>query len=393
MNSESLQMFSGSTRSTVPPFIVMDVMEKAARREAAGLPVIHMEVGQPSAPLPPRVLDAAQRAIRTDRLGYTAALGLPKLREKISRHYRQFYRTSIVPERIAVTTGSSGGFVLALLAAFELGDRIAIAEPGYPCYRNILDSLGLEPVPIPVSTETNFQITSGHLERLQKPVHGMILANPSNPTGAGIGYEDLNALIRYCNEHQIRLLSDEIYQGIEFGIGRVSAAGIDSNVISINSFSKYFCMTGWRVGWMVLPPSLVRTVERLTQNLFIAAPTISQLAALEALDCYDEFNAIVSTYSANRDILINELPVVGFDKFIPPDGAFYLYAEIGHLTNEPSPLFCDRLLSQTGIAVTPGIDFDPIRGGATVRFSFAGSTDSVVAAAQELRMWIHSAVR
>ena len=369
----------------VDPFIVMDVMAAAAEKEAAGDTVIHLEVGQPSTPAPKGALAAAHAALDSDRIGYVAALGIPALRERIARHYSDAYNIEVSPERVIVTTGSSGGFPLAFLASFDAGDRVALAAPGYPAYRNILAALNLEAVDLPTSATDRFQPTVASLEKAG-PIAGLIVASPSNPTGTMVNRAEMTALSDWCRQHHVRLISDEIYHGIVYDSAAVSAVEVSDQAIVVNSFSKYFSMTGWRVGWLVVPPELVRPIERLTQNFFISVPTLSQHAALAAFDCREELDGHVRRYRANRDLLMAGLPAVGLDRLAPAQGAFYLYADIAHLTND-SRDFCKRMLAESGVATTPGIDFDRARGAGTLRISFAGSTAEMEEAVRRLKAW------
>lgn len=379
-----------AARGRIDPFIVMEVMRAAAERAASGADVVHLEVGQPSTRAPRKVLEAAKAALDTDLIGYTLALGIPQLRERIARHYREFYGAVVPAERIVVTTGSSGGFLLSFLTAFAPGDRVALASPGYPCYRNILTALGIEPVIVPMEAETKFQPNVAALERVQREsgrkLDGLIVASPSNPVGAVVPEAELRALMAYCRERGIRFVSDEIYHGITYGVDPATAAAIDEQAIVINSFSKYFSMTGWRLGWMVVPADLLQPIERLAQNLFISPPTLSQYAGLAAFDAQDECRANVRRYADNRALLLNELPGAGFDKLIATDGAFYIYADVARLTND-SVDFCRRMLLETGVAATPGVDFDAERGRSTMRFSFAGSTADMAEAVKRLKAW------
>ena len=369
----------------VDPFIVMDVMAAAAEKEAAGDTVIHLEVGQPSTPAPKGALAAAHAALDSDRIGYVAALGIPALRERIARHYSDAYNIEVSPERVIVTTGSSGGFPLAFLASFDAGDRVALAAPGYPAYRNILAALNLEAVDLPTSATDRFQPTVASLEKAG-PIAGLIVASPSNPTGTMVNRAEMTALSDWCRQHHVRLISDEIYHGIVYEGAAVSAVEVSDQAIVVNSFSKYFSMTGWRVGWLVVPPELVRPIERLTQNFFISVPTLSQHAALAAFDCREELDGHVRRYRDNRDLLMAGLPAVGLDRLAPAQGAFYLYADIAHLTND-SRDFCKRMLAESGVATTPGIDFDRARGAGTLRISFAGSTAEMEEAVRRLKAW------
>src|SRR6266481_4952157 len=373
----------------VDPFIVMDVMAAAAEKEAAGDTVIHLEVGQPSTPAPKAALAAAHAALDADRIGYVAALGMPALRQRIARHYRDAYGVDLSPERVIVTTGSSGGFPLAFLTCFDAGDRVALAAPGYPAYRNILAALNLEAVDLPTSAADRFQPTVAALEKAGQSggkLAGLIVASPSNPTGTMVNRAEMKALADWCHRHHVRLISDEIYHGIVYGGDAVSAAEVSDQAIVVNSFSKYFSMTGWRVGWLVVPTDLVRPIERLTQNFFISVPTLSQHAAVAAFDGRDELDGHVRRYRTNRDLLLAGLPSAGFDRFAPAEGAFYLYCDVAHLTND-SRDFCRRMLGEAGVAATPGIDFDRARGAGTLRISFAGSTAEMEEAVRRLKAW------
>ena len=375
-----------SKRGNVPPFFVMEVMRAAFERERAGLEVLHLEVGQPSTGAPTGVIEAAQRALTSDKLGYTDALGIPPLRAAIARWYRDRYGVDVPPSRVAVTTGSSGAFQLGFLAAFDPGDRVAMASPSYPAYRHTLTAIGVEPVEIEAGPETGFQPTVAMLEKLDKPVQGLIVASPANPTGTMLSRQELTELADWCARNGVRLVSDEIYHGLTYGQEAVTAAAVCPDALVVNSFSKYFSMTGWRLGWMILPEALVRSVECLAQNLFISAPNLSQMAAVAAFDCTEELDGHVARYARNRELLLRELPKAGFDKVAPADGAFYIYADVSDMTDD-SEAFCKRMLAETGIAATPGIDFDPARGRRFVRFSFAGSEETIAEAARRLIAW------
>jgi aspartate/methionine/tyrosine aminotransferase len=373
-------------RGQVPPFIAMDVLREANERAAAGADVLHLEVGQPSTPAPAGVLAAARAALAQETLGYTDALGLPALREAIAAHYRMTYGVALDPARVVVTTGSSGAFLLAFLSAFEPGDRVAMAAPAYPAYRNILTALDLVPVELPAGPGERYQATLDLLRAQGRTLDGLIVASPANPTGTMLAPDDLAAIARYCRDMGIRLVSDEIYHGIVYGMTAATALSSSDEVFVVNSFSKYFSMTGWRLGWMVAPPDTLRAIECLAQNLFISPPALSQHAALAAFGCRDELDANVARYARNRALLLDELPQAGLTRFAPADGAFYLYADVAHLTND-SPEFCRRMLREIGVACTPGIDFDPARGNATLRLSFAGATETMAEAARRLRGW------
>jgi aspartate/methionine/tyrosine aminotransferase len=375
-----------SRRGDVPPFYAMEVLREANERAAAGEAVLHLEVGQPSTAAPSAVIAAAKRALDSHQLGYTEALGIGDLRRRIAGHYRAMYGVEVDSARIVVTTGSSGAFMLSFLAAFDHGDRVALAAPGYPAYRNILQVLGLEPVSVATTAETRFQPTVDHLAALDHPIQGLIVASPSNPAGTMLSRKDLGAVYGYCRDNGIRLISDEIYHGITYGEAATTALAFGDEAIVVNSFSKYFSMTGWRLGWMIPPEVLLRPVERLAQNLFISPPTLPQLAAQAVFDCKAELEGNVQRYAENRRVLLEKLPRAGFDNLAPADGAFYIYADVSRLTND-SQEFCRRMLAETGVAATPGIDFDPERGHRFLRFSFAGSTADIVAAADRLMAW------
>ena len=367
--------FSVSRRGRVDPFMVMEVLRAVGGRAAAGQAVFPLHIGQPSTPAPLGAREAAKAAIDERVLGYTDATGIAPLRERIAAHYRVRYGVEVPPERIAVTPGSSGGFVLAFVAAFDAGARVVLSAPSYPCYRNMLSALGIETVHVATGPETNHQPTPELLDRIGGRIDGLVIASPSNPTGSMLTPAALDSLADYCHGRGIRLISDEIYHGIAYGV-REATAAFSSSAIVVNSFSKYFSMTGWRIGWVVMPQDLAVDIEQLGQNMFINAPTVSQYAALAAFDCTEELEANVARYRKNRNILMRRLPAMGIGASAAPDGAFYLYADIGHLTNDSSA-FCSRLLDETGVAITPGVDFDPERGNRTVRFSYCAATDAV----------------
>ncbi len=373
-------------RGLVPPFIVMDVMQAAADREASGQQVLHLEVGQPGTPAPKGVLDAARRALEADRIGYTVAPGIRSLRQRISEHYKAAYGVDVDPDRVAVTTGSSSGFLLAFLAAFDVGDRVALAAPGYPAYRNILQALGIDAVLLPTTAAERYQPSPASLAAVEGRLDGLIVASPSNPTGTMLAQPQLKALVEACQAGGIRLVSDEIYHGISYGNRATSVLEQCQDAIVINSFSKYYSMTGWRLGWMILPEDLCRPVECLAQNLYISPPTLSQIAAEAAFDCGEELDGHVARYARNRARLLDGLPQAGFADLAPADGAFYLYADVSRLTND-SQAFCRRVLHELGIAITPGVDFDPERGNRFVRFSFAGPEAVIEEAVDKLIAW------
>src|SRR5215467_10039590 len=369
-------LLKASGRSEVPPFMVMDVMAAAARIEAAGGHVIHMEVGQPAAPAPACAI-AAARAALTGPLRYTESLGIPSLRARIARHYHERYGVAVEPARVIVTTGSSAGFILAFLALFEPGDRVAIAVPGYPPYRHILKALGCETVLIETTAATRFAITPDMLIAAHRraPLKGVLVASPANPTGTMMTGEALRTLHAAAEQEGIRFISDEIYHGLDYAFAAETAARLSEDAVVINSFSKYFCMTGWRIGWMLVPEALVRPIDRLHGNLAISVPTLSQIAAEAAFDGRAEMEAVKHGYEENRRILVDGLPKAGLDKFLPVDGAFYLYADVSRFSSDSFD-FAKRMLEQAGVAATPGIDFDPVHGTDFIRFCYAGAATS-----------------
>jgi len=375
-----------SRRGLVPPFIAMDVLRAANEREATGAEIIHLEVGQPGTSAPEPVLAAARKALANEPIGYTDALGIAPLRQAIAAHYQAQYGLSVDPEEVVVTTGSSAAFLLSFLAAFEPGDRVGLAIPGYPAYRNILSALEIEPVLIAVGENAHYQPTPELLAGMGR-LDGLILASPANPTGTMISIDDLARLTGYCCEQGIRLVSDEIYHGITYEGAAATARTYGREVVVVNSFSKYYSMTGWRLGWMLVPPDLTRSVECLAQNFYISPPALSQIAALPVFGCRAELDSHVGRYRANRDLLIGALGAAGLTRFAPAEGAFYLYVDVSSLTRD-SEKFCRRLLAETGVAVTPGLDFDPVDGGGWVRLSFAGTTESVAEAARRLKAWV-----
>jgi len=387
MNKMTSKRPKVAARGSVPPFFVMEVQRAAFERERAGLQVLHMEVGQPSTGAPKAVLDAARAALGADKLGYTDALGVPALRRRIARWYADRYDVDVPARRVAVMTGSSGAFQIGFQAAFDVGDRVAMARPSYPAYRHTLTAAGVVPVELPTGPETRFQPTVAMLEALDEPIQGLIVASPANPTGTMLRPEELAALAGWCAANGVRLVSDEIYHGLTYGaVPQSTAAAFAPDALVINSFSKYFSMTGWRLGWMIVPDDLVRSVECLTQNLFISAPTLAQLAGIAAFDCVEELEGHIARYARNRELLTRELPKSGFDKLAPSDGAFYAWADVSEMTDD-SEAFCRKMLEETGIAATPGIDFDPEGGRRFVRFSYCGSEATVAEAAKRLVAW------
>ncbi|MDX7950174.1 aminotransferase class I/II-fold pyridoxal phosphate-dependent enzyme [Lichenihabitans sp. Uapishka_5] len=382
-------MFQASRRSAVSPFLAMDVLSAATLKERAGERVIHMEVGEPGSPTPLPVRAAAQRVLEAGRVGYTEALGLPALRARIAQHYADWYGVSLDPARVVVTTGSSGGFTLSFLALFDVGARVAIAAPGYPAYRNILQALGLVVVDLPTSKLSRYAVTAEMIRRAhaEQRLDGVLLMSPANPSGTMMLPEELAAVAATCEGLGIRFISDEIYHGLTYERPAETALRSSDSVVVVNSFSKYFCMTGWRVGWLVVPEPPVRTMERLQQSLSISVPTLSQVAALAAFEAQPELERIRDAYAANRQVLLEALPRLGFTDLHPVDGAFYCYADVSRLSNDSVEL-CRLMLDQTGVAATPGIDIDPERGRSTLRLSFAGPQADVVEAVQRLETWL-----
>jgi aspartate/methionine/tyrosine aminotransferase len=378
-----------SRRSNVPPFMVMDVMAAAARIEAAGGHVIHMEVGQPAAPAPATAI-AAARAGLGGRLAYTDALGVASLRARIARHYVETYGAEVPPGRIVVTTGSSQGFILAFLALFEAGDRVAVASPGYPPYRHILNALGCEPVLIETAAETRWALTGEALLAAHRraPLKGVLVASPANPTGTMMSAEALHALIATAEGEGIKVISDEIYHGLDYAFPAATAARLSDSAVVINSFSKYFCMTGWRIGWMVVPEPMVRPIERLQQNLSISVPALAQIAAEAAFEGRAEMEEVKHGYERNRQILVEGLPRAGLDAFLPVDGAFYLYADVSRFCDD-SLGFAKRMLEEAQVAATPGLDFDPLHGKGFVRFCYAGSAAEMHEAVARIGAWLN----
>ncbi len=374
-----------SKRSNVDPFIVMDVMEAARKAESSGKNIIHMEVGQPGTAAPKLAKDFISKEISKNNLGYTVTLGLPSLRDRISKLYGEWYNLDISSDRIVITTGSSGAFILSFATLFNAGDRVGIASPGYPSYRQILKSQDLLPIDIQTKIENKFQPIPDDIRN--NNLHGILVASPANPTGSMIDKKSLTNLISSAKENNANFISDEIYHGIQYENKPTSALEITNDCYVINSFSKYFSMTGWRIGWMVVPDDHVRQVERLAQNLFICPPHVSQLTALAAMDAKEELEQNINVYKKNREILLEELPKAGLKTFSPPDGAFYIYVDISEFSND-SLKFCKDVLDQAGVAITPGLDFDQKRGNSTIRFSYARSTEDILEGARRIKKFM-----
>jgi aspartate/methionine/tyrosine aminotransferase len=378
---------SVSARGQVAPFQVMRVLDAASRRRVAGLPTFDLSAGQPGTPAPVQVLEAARHALTDERLGYTPASGIPLLRQAIARHYESCYGVSVDPDDVVVTTGSSGGFLLAFLAAFDPGDEVVLARPGYPAYRNLLDVLGCRVVEIVAGVAENFTVTTAMLDRLPRPPKGLVLASPANPTGTLTDPQTLADVVAWCAEHGTRLISDEIYHGLVYRGSADTAWRTSREPIVVNSFSKYFSMTGWRLGWLLVPPELRDPVDALASNLALCPPALSQHAALRAFDAYDELDGHARHYRANRDLLVAGLSSLGLDRLAPADGAFYVYANVSAITDDSAGL-CARALAEVGVAIAPGIDFDTVDGHHWVRLSFAGATSEVTGAIEALADWL-----
>lgn len=376
-----------STRSAVDPFIVMDVMQAAARAEAAGQHIIHMEVGQPGTGAPKGAVEALKTAMDGGALGYTVALGLPALRARIARMYGDWYNVDLDPNRVVITSGSSGGFILAFTSLFDTGDRVGIGAPGYPSYRQILKALALTPVDLQTAPAHRLQPVPADFADMD--LAGLLVASPANPTGTMLDRPAMGALIDACAGQGAAFISDEIYHGIEYERKAVTALELTDECYVINSFSKYFSMTGWRVGWMVVPQDHVRVVERIAQNMFICAPHASQVAALAAMDCDDELQANMDVYRANRALMMAGLRAAGFTRFAPPDGAFYVYADVSEHTSD-SLSFAAEILEKARVSVTPGLDFDPVRGGTTLRFSYARSAEDITEGLARLKAFMQA---
>ncbi len=384
---------SVSLRAGIPPFHVMDVWLAAAERQRTHGDLVNLAAGQPSAMAPAAVRTAAAAALAADNLGYTVALGIPALRAAIARSYADRYGLAVDAEDVVVTTGSTGGFLLAFLACFDAGDRVAVASPGYPCYRNILSALGCEVVEVPCGPQTRFQPTASMLAELDPPVRGVVVASPANPTGTVIAATELAAIASWCAASGVRLISDEIYHGLVYGgAPQTSCAWQTSrDAVVANSFSKYFAMTGWRLGWLLVPPALRRAVDCLTGNFSICPPTLAQFAAVAAFhpESVAEADAHVRQYAANRELLLRGLPEIGLGRLAPADGAFYVYADVSdHCTD--SLTFSSELLADTGVAIAPGIDFDTVHGGRYVRLSFAGPAADIEEGLRRIGPWLQA---
>ena len=382
-----------SRRAHVPPFAVMEIIAAANERRAQGESVLNLCAGEPGAGAAEVVRQRAAALLQAGDLGYTEALGVPALRAAIAEHYRAQYGVDVPAGRIAVTTGSSGGFLLAFLAAFDAGDRVALARPGYPAYANILSALGCEVVELPCGPDERYQPTVALLAaaHAREPLAGLVVASPANPTGTMVAADELAALADWCERHGVRLISDEIYHGISYGRRCASARRFGSGAVVLGSLSKYHSMTGWRVGWLLLPPALRRPVELLQGNLAICAPALSQVAGIAAFDAAStaELDGHVARYAVNRELLLRRLPELGITSFAPPDGAFYAYCDVSHLTDD-SQRWCEQVLAATGVALAPGRDFDPVDGHRMMRLSFCGRTAELEEALDRLVAYLRS---
>ncbi len=379
--------FKASKRSEINPFYAMEMLKEANEMESNGANIMHLEVGEPSTGAPSKVIEEAKRIINDNiPVPYTNALGLVNLRESISKYYLNSKNLEVSPGNIVVTTGTSGGFVLALLASFDVGDRVAIFVPGYPAYKNMLISLGLNPIEIYTNEENGFQPTLTQIKNF-KNLDGIIISSPSNPTGSMIKNSLLKEICEYCDEQGIRLLSDEIYHGITYEQDALSIFNFSQNGIILNGFSKYFCMTGWRLGWMVIPDSLIKPIEKLSQNLFISSNSLSQMVACKAFECEDEIKEVIGKYKKNRDKILDTFHKLGINKIAPSEGAFYIYADISHLTND-SMVFCKSLLKEAGVAITPGVDFDVLKGKSFIRLSYACDNSIIAESSKRITDWI-----
>ena len=376
-----------SRRSNIQPFHAMEILREANAIEASGRDVWHLETGEPITGAPKKVKEAATKIIEKEHIGYTDALGLPELRKRISNHYYDYYGLSISHSRIIITTGSSGGLLLSLLAAFDVSDKVIITEPAYPAYPNMLKALNIVPIYCPTEQKTRFQPTVEILDSLSDKPDGLIIASPANPTGSMLSANEIKLLAEWCEHNDVRIIADEIYHGVTYGNRAQTILNATDDAIIINGFSKYYAMTGWRLGWIVVPKNFVRPIERLAQNLFISPPAISQLAATQAFECSKELDSNLQRYEINRSILQASLECSGFGSVSPAQGAFYLYVDVSPLTNN-SHEFCSKMLLEAGVAATPGVDFDRNRGNKFVRFSYAGHTKDIKAAADSIKAWL-----
>ena len=374
-----------SLRSRIDPFIVMDIMERANAVEKKGQTVVHMEVGQPGTSAPKAAKDFLKASMEDNPMGYTVALGLPDLRKKIAELYGDWYGLDVDWNRIIITGGSSAGFILSFTALFDKLDKVGLPNPGYPSYRQIIKTLDLDPVLINTTKKNKFQPTPNDLSRYN--INGLLIASPGNPTGSMIEREPLEALVNYCLDRKVSLISDEIYHGIQYDMKPSTVLEYTDSCYIINSFSKYFSMTGWRIGWIIVPKEHVRVVERIQQNMFICASHASQILALGSFESKNELEKNLETYRENRKILLSALPEMGFNNIAPPDGAFYLYIDISEFSSD-SYDFTIKMLNIGGVAITPGIDFDPIKGKSKIRISYARSTPEILKGIKRMKIFM-----
>jgi len=372
--------------AVIPSFVAMDMMREANRLEALGRPIVRLETGQPSTGAPARVREAAAAALASETLGYTEALGLRALRERIAAHYGERYGLDIDPARVVATTGSSAGLMIAFLALTAPGGRIGMARPSYPCYRNIALALGMEPVEIATSAEDGFQPTPAALDRLNASLDLLLVASPANPTGVVLPREQLAQIAGWCRGADVPLVADEVYHGLTYDGPAATVLEVDPDAIVLNGFSKYYSMTGWRLGWMIVPESRIRAIECLAQNLYIAPPSLSQHAAIAGFDATDELESNVARYAANRALLLEALPRLGLQVPAIPGGAFYIYARLPEVWPDSLEL-ARRWLDEIGVAVTPGVDFDQVEGHRFIRIGYAGATAGIAEAIRRLEGW------
>lgn len=374
---------------TVPhidPFHAMTISALAHKLAAEGRSIIHMEFGQPSTGAPQKAIERAQHVLATDPMGYWES---QPLKERIVQHYQDTYGVSLTAEQIILTCGASPALVLALTVSFVPGARVALARPGYVAYRNVLRALHMEPIELACGEAERFQLTAEAIAALDPAPQGLILASPANPTGTILSAAEMQAIVRVCQDRKICIISDEIYHGLSYGEPAHSVLEYDATALVVNSFSKYFSMAPWRLGWLVVPPEKVDAARARMGNLFLTPSSLSQHAGLAAFECQDELEGHVQTYRRNRDLLLKALPQLGLNHIAPPDGAFYIYADISHLTND-SLAFCKQLLLETGVTTAPGVDFDPVEGTHFMRFSFAVSTDRIEEAIARMIPWFQA---
>ena len=376
-----------SRRSNILPFLAIDMLTRANNLKSKGKDIIHMDVGEPGFKTPAHILEYAKTIIEEKKIGYTESIGIPELRRKISDHYKYWYDEEVDSENIAVTAGASGAFLLTLLAIFDPGDTVAIMTPYYPAYVNALKALNINIIYLEGDIKTSYQPTVEKLESIKKNINGIIMASPANPTGSTINTDDLKKIANWSKKNKVAIISDEIYHGVEYGKFSETILKYNQDAIVINSFSKYFSMTGWRLGWLVAPKKIINTIEKLSMSLFLCPPTFSQLIAIKAFEDYDILNKNVLIYKKNRDILISSFEDIGFFKYAPPDGAFYLYIDVSNITDDSTDLAI-KLLKEAGVSSTPGKDFDYNLGNKFIRLSYAGDHKEILEGAKRIISWI-----